>query len=279
MTRLFLCLFIAFFFFLCIVKRKGGVTLPDSSFFNELSAALHDVNMPKPSIDPTHVLHALAHFQTLLLQQPDKQEIQAILVYLHTHMQNDLFLDEQAATSVLSSLPSIKKTLFTDLQKTAKEDPSATDEAEIIAAYPGLFATFVYRVAHVFLQLGHRTVARIMSEYAHRQTGIDIHPGATIGHSFFIDHGTGVVIGETSIIGNHVSIYHGVTLGILSFEHEPDGSINKTKQRHPTIKDGVTIYAEAMVLGGDTVVGENAIIGSHATIVKSVPAGSKIIKK
>ena len=253
--------------------------MPESSFFKELSAALHDVNMPKPSIEPTHVLHALAHLQTLLLQQPDEQEMESILVYLHAYIQTNLFLDDQAATSFLASLPSTKQTLLNDLEKTLKEDPSATDAAEIIAAYPGLFATFVYRVAHVFLRLGHRTVARIMSEYAHRQTGIDIHPGATIGHSFFIDHGTGVVIGETSVIGNHVSIYHGVTLGILHFEHEPDGSINKIKQRHPTIKDGVTIYAEAMVLGGDTVVGENAIIGSHATIIKSVPAGSKIIKK
>lgn len=150
-------------------------------------------------------------------------------------------------------------------------DPAATNDAEVIGAYPGFRALSFHRIAHVFYRLKVPYVPRIISEIAHSKTGIDIHPGANIGQSFFIDHGTGVVIGETSDIGNHVRIYQGVTLGAHVVSKEMEG-----KKRHPTIKDGVIIYAGATILGGDTVIGENSIIGGNVWLTESVPPFSRV---
>ena len=155
-------------------------------------------------------------------------------------------------------------------------DPAASGIDEIVACYPGLYAIAIYRVANRLLALGAEVVPRMLTEYAHSRTGIDIHPGATIGASFFIDHGTGIVIGETSRIGDRVRVYQGVTLGALSVRHRSGAAKAAGKQRHPTIEDDVTIYANATILGGDTVIGRGAVVGGNAWITFSVPPGTRV---
>ncbi|WP_395079131.1 serine O-acetyltransferase EpsC [Gracilimonas sp.] len=168
-------------------------------------------------------------------------------------------------------LPAIRKALLQDVEAIYAGDPAAKSKGEIIRTYPGFFAMAAHRIAHELLKLGVNLIPRIISEYAHRQTGIDIHPGAEIGDHFCIDHGTGVVIGETTKIGSNVKIYQGVTLGGLSVKKE-----DARKKRHPTIEDNVVIYAGATILGGDTVVGNGSIIGGNVWLTKSVPPNSKI---
>lgn len=178
--------------------------------------------------------------------------------------------------SFIKRLRIIKEYIDSDVQAAYDGDPAAYSKDEIIYSYPGLFATFVNRVAHELYLLNVPLIPRIMTEYAHSKTGIDIHPGATIGRNFFIDHGTGIVIGETTIIGDNVKIYQGVTLGALSTR---GGQQLKNKKRHPTIEDNVTIYSGASILGGNTVIGKNAVIGGNAFITRSVPEGAKVSVK
>lgn len=173
----------------------------------------------------------------------------------------------------LEQIPKIREYIDTDLQAAYDGDPAAFNKDEIIFSYPGLYATFINRVAHELYLLNVPLLPRIMTEYAHSVTGIDIHPGATIGKYFFIDHGTGIVIGETTVIGNNVKLYQGVTLGALSTR---GGQKLKSKKRHPTIQDNVTIYSGASILGGETVVGKDAVIGGSAFITRSVPDGAKV---
>lgn len=180
---------------------------------------------------------------------------------------------EQLTFAFLDTLPQIRDYIETDVQAAFEGDPAAFNKDEIIFSYPGLFAILVNRIAHELHLLGIPLIPRIMTEYAHSETGIDIHPGATIGRYFFIDHGTGIVIGETTEIGNNVKIYQGVTLGALSTR---GGQLLKNKKRHPTIEDNVTIYSGASILGGETVIGKNAVIGGNAFITKSVPEGAKV---
>ena len=168
----------------------------------------------------------------------------------------------------LSRIPAVRAVVQTDLQAAYDGDPAATGMAEVIFSYPGLYAITVYRLAHELYLLNVPMIPRIMTEYAHSVTGIDIHPGATIGKYFFIDHGTGIVVGETTVIGENVKIYQGVTLGGLSTR---GGQSLRGKRRHPTIEDNVTIYANASILGGETVVGQGCVIGASAFITKSVP--------
>ncbi len=177
----------------------------------------------------------------------------------------------------LEQLPDIRALLDTDVRAAFEGDPAATNTEEIILCYPGVTAILVHRLAHPLYQLGIPLLPRIMSEWAHHESGVDIHPGARIGPHFFIDHGTGVVIGETTEIGEQVKIYQGVTLGALSFPRNPDGSLVKGGKRHPTIGDGVTIYANATILGGKTVIGDGAVIGGGVWITASVPAGAKVL--
>lgn len=175
---------------------------------------------------------------------------------------------QEVGLAFLREIPRVRAMLQTDLQAAFDGDPAAGSMAEILFAYPGMFAVFVYRLAHVLYTLQVPMLPRMMTEHAHSLTGIDIHPGATIGEYFFIDHGTGVVIGETTVIGNRVKLYQGVTLGALSTR---GGQKLRGKRRHPTIADDVTIYAGASVLGGDTVIGQGSVIGSNVFITKSVP--------
>ena len=176
-------------------------------------------------------------------------------------------------STFLDRIPAVRDVLAGDVQAAFDGDPAARNTDETIFCYPGVFAIFVQRLAHEFFHLGVPLLPRIMTEYAHSLTGIDIHPGATLGRHFFIDHGTGVVIGETTQIGNNVKVYQGVTLGALAPHF---GQMLRGQKRHPTIQDDVTIYAGATILGGDTVIGEGAVIGGNVFITSSVPPHTQV---
>lgn len=180
---------------------------------------------------------------------------------------------QQLCLTFLGKIPQVRSLLQTDLQAAYDGDPAAKSMEEIIFSYPGLYAISVYRLAHELHSLGVPMLPRMMTEYAHGATGIDIHPGAEIGAYFFIDHGTGIVIGETTVIGQGVKIYQGVTLGGLSTR---GGQSLRGAKRHPTIEDDVTIYANASILGGDTVIGKGSIIGASAFITSSIAPGTKV---
>lgn len=184
------------------------------------------------------------------------------------------YVCEDTVEPFLAKLDEIGDQLYRDLEFFYESDPAADSKDEIVVAYPGYYAIAFYRIAHLIHSLGVNFVPRIITEIAHSKTGIDIHPACKIGCPFFIDHGTGIVIGETSEIGNFVKMYHGVTLGALSLE---GGQALHGKKRHPTIKDYVTIYAGASILGGETVIEERAVIGSNVFIVNSIVKDTKVI--
>jgi serine O-acetyltransferase len=185
----------------------------------------------------------------------------------------------ELAEIFLSRLPDIRNLLIRDVQAAFDGDPAATDLDEVILAYPGVLAVSVYRIAHALYDLGVPMMARIMTEWAHSKTGADIHPGANIGAAFFIDHATGVVVGETTVIGDGVKLYQGVTLGALSFPRDASGQIIRGKKRHPTVESGSTLYANATVLGGQTVVGADSVIGGSVFLTRSVPPRSRVSLK
>ena len=180
---------------------------------------------------------------------------------------------EELTLKFMEQIPKVQDLLMKDVDATLAGDPAAGSKDEVILAYPGLYTIFIYRYAHVLYELKVPLLPRIMSEYAHGKTGIDINPGATIGEYFFIDHGTGIVIGETAIIGDYVKIYQGVTIGALSTRK---GQALSGIKRHPTIEDHVIIYANATILGGDTVVGRNATVAGNTFVTESIPADAKV---
>ena len=181
---------------------------------------------------------------------------------------------EKLALEIIQKLPLLKRDLFEDIKAIYDGDPAAETHEEVILAYPSFEAIMTYRIAHELTKLKLNLFARMCSSIAHRKTGIDIHPKAVIGHSFCIDHGTAIVIGESAVIGNHVKLYQGVTIGALSVSKN-----QKNKKRHPTIEDNVTIYARTTILGGNTVIGKNSIIGGNVWLTSSVPENSKIYNK
>jgi serine O-acetyltransferase len=183
---------------------------------------------------------------------------------------------QEKAIAFLSKLPTIRRVLATDVQAAYDGDPAAGGLDEIIFCYPGLEAVTIYRLSHELFRLEVPLIPRMISEWSHCKTGIDIHPGATIGPSFFIDHGTGVVIGATCNISSHVKIYQGVTLGALSFARDEQGNLVRNLKRHPTIEDHVVLYANATVLGGNTVIGRNSVIGAGASVYESVPPNTVV---
>lgn len=183
---------------------------------------------------------------------------------------------ENICCNFFAAFPQIQQKIMKDVQAAFDGDPAALSKEEIIFCYPGLLAIFIYRIAHELYLQKVPFIPRIMTEYAHSHTGIDINPGATIGEYFFIDHGTGVVIGETTEIGDNVKIYQGVTLGALSTR---SGQLLRDVKRHPTIKDNVTIYSNASILGGETIIGKGVVIGGNAFITESVPDGSRVSVK
>ena len=182
----------------------------------------------------------------------------------------------EAVTGLFSCGAELRETLQDDIQAAYEGDPAAKSQLEIVMSYPGLYTIAVHRVAHQLVKLGVPLIPRVMSEFAHSRTGIDIHPGANIGRGFFIDHGTGVVIGETCKIGKNVKIYQGVTLGALSFAKDEQGNLVKGVKRHPDVEDNVVIYAGATILGGETVIGHHSVIGGNVWLIHSVPPFTKV---
>lgn len=181
------------------------------------------------------------------------------------------------AIDFLNQLPDIRRILATDVQAAYDGDPACQSADEVIFCYPGLEAVTIFRLAHVLYRLDVPFIPRMMTEWAHRRTGIDIHPGATVGKHFFIDHGTGVVVGETCVIGEHVKLYQGVTLGALSFDTDDHGNLVRGLKRHPTIEDRVVIYANATVLGGKTIVGHDSVVGSSVWLTRSVDPRTTVL--
>lgn len=201
-----------------------------------------------------------------------REQISLAEVFVHGSSDNA----NEEAERLVKMLPEIKAMLLKDAEALYEGDPAATSVAEVILSYPGFLAISIYRIAHELYMRKIPIIPRIMTEYAHEKTGIDIHAGATIGEYFFIDHGTGIVIGETTTIGNHVKIYQGVTLGAKSFELDDDGNPVKGIKRHPDIGNNVIIYANATILGGNTKIGDGTVIGGNVWLTHSVDAGSTV---
>lgn len=198
----------------------------------------------------------------------------------HTDCESDRDFDAKGqamAIELLECIPGLRKILAADVQAAYDGDPACQTTDEVVFCYPGIEAITVYRIAHELVRLSVPFIPRMMSEWAHKQTGIDIHPGATIGHFFFIDHGTGVVVGETCEIGDHVKLYQGVTLGALSFKTDESGALIRGHKRHPTIENGVVVYANATILGGKTVIGQDSVIGSSVWITRSVSPNTTVV--
>ena len=187
---------------------------------------------------------------------------------------NNTIKIRETCDQFINTLPTIKKLLLTDIQAMYEGDPACTSKVEVTLAYPGFYAMLIHRTAHALYELNVPLIPRLMSEYAHRKTGLDIHPGAKIGAHFCIDHGTGIVIGETTVIGEHVKLYQGVTLGAKSFALDNCGNPVKGGKRHPNIGDNVVIYANATILGGETTIGSGSIIAANAWINRSIPANT-----
>jgi serine O-acetyltransferase len=244
------------------------------------------------------IVQTLVHSLTKIVMPGYAQEKEALSslmenVFYHLHRQIGLALlfdrqsqgkltdgtedeAEEICLRFFERLPQVAEYVQTDMQAAFDGDPAAGSKEEILLAYPGLLASTVNRLAHELYLLGVPLVPRMMTEYAHSLTGIDIHPGATLGRYFFIDHGTGIVIGESTIVGEHVKLYQGVTLGALSTR---GGQTLKNLKRHPTIEDNVTIYSGASILGGNTVIGHDSVIGGNVFITKSVPANTRVSVK
>lgn len=206
------------------------------------------------------------------VEQALRYEIRAALQFAKRNPEEA----QEKEDAFMNQLPSIKKTLLTDVQAIYDGDPAAKTKAEVLLCYPGFYAICIYRIAHAMVALDIPYIPRIMTEYAHEKTGIDINPGASIGEYFCIDHGTGIVIGETATIGHHVKLYQGVTIGAKSFDTDENGNPLKGGKRHPDIGNYVIIYANATILGGDTVVGDHCVIGGNTWLLHSVEAGSKV---
>ena len=244
-----------------------------------MKTRLPDVEVVYSMIDDLRKLTFPGHFGTEKYLSKEAFA-EGVLLSLYEKMKSQMKVilsDKQKAeeltTRFMEAIPKVQELLVKDVEAQLAGDPAANSTSEVILAYPGLFTIFVYRYAHVLYELEVPLLPRIMSEYAHGKTGIDINPGATIGEYFFIDHGTGVVIGETAIIGNGVKIYQGVTIGALSTRK---GQALSGVKRHPTIEDNVIIYANATILGGNTVVGEGATVAGNTFVTESVPAGAKV---
>lgn len=233
------------------------------------------------TINPANLEYCLGQETTELFQNLADQ---IVLSFRHDCFRNKLPCischehGHAMALRFIESLPVIEAILATDVRAAMTGDPAAKGHDEIIFSYPGLLAITVYRIAHELYKLGIPLIPRIMTEHAHSLTGIDIHPGARIGESFFIDHGTGVVIGETTEIGNHVRLYQGVTLGALSLPRDAADRY-RNKKRHPTIEDEVIVYANTTILGGETVIGTRSVIGGNIWITESVPPDTKVLLK
>jgi len=259
-----------------------GCSLPDRSAIISIVDALRNVIFPGYfSVDSSASVFPQHYAGYRLNDIYDKLEKQITVAFLYQSCsledrEEERLKARRVTESFIRKLPDIQRMLLKDVQAGFDGDPAAKSKEEIIFSYPGFLAIYVYRLAHELYLEKVPFIPRIMTEYAHSNTGIDINPGATIGEYFFIDHGTGVVIGETTEIGNNVKLYQGVTLGALSTRK---GQALSDVKRHPTIHDNVTIYANSTVLGGDTVIGENVIIAGNTFITESIAENTKVSAK
>ncbi len=246
--------------------------------------------------DLMEVLYPGYHRQKHVEQSNIDDHVEALLDSIYTRLTEEVYrsvrpecelsgdvcahcysIAEDQSLDLLQKIPDLRRQLSGDVQAGYDGDPAAKSTDEVIFAYPAIYAISVYRIAHELARIGVPLLPRIMTEHAHSRTGIDIHPGATVGRGFFIDHGTGVVVGETTLIGDRVKIYQGVTIGALSFAKDEEGQIVRGKKRHPTIEDDVVIYAGATILGGDTVIGKGSVIGGNVWLTRSVPPHTRVI--
>jgi serine O-acetyltransferase len=265
------------------IDHIDAVAIPDQESVIELIENLRDLLYPgyfgNQEIDPDYLMYHLGSEVNVIFEKLSHQIARAIRHECHrtevicTHCLNR---SQAEAILFLEKVPRLRKTLAGDVRAAYNGDPAAQNLDEVVFSYPAILAITTYRIAHELHIRSIPLLPRMMTEYAHSRTGIDIHPGATIGDNFFIDHGTGVVIGETTEIGNNVRIYQGVTLGAHSFLKEPDGSLKRGYKRHPTIEDNVIIYSGTTILGGDTVIGAGSIIGGNVWLTSSVPPGSHV---
>ena len=261
------------------IDKIDSLVRPDKDSVIDIIEKLRRIVFPGYFRDKSYRIYNAKHNLSMLIEDVMfNLNRQLSLVYRSTGSSQEEAESkaQEVSLAFFKEIPNVRAMVQTDLQAAYDGDPAATGMAEIIFSYPGLFAITVYRLAHVLYVLGAPMLPRIMTEYAHSTTGIDIHPGATVGKYFFIDHGTGVVVGETTVIGDNVKIYQGVTLGALSTR---GGQSLRGKRRHPTIEDNVTIYAGASVLGGDTVIGRDSVIGSNVFITKSIAPCTTVTTK
>lgn len=252
---------------------------PDKESIIQIIEKLKKIIFPGYFKNDSFKIYTIRNNISMLLEDVIYNLIKQISIVLGDSSEERQEIQEKAENIVfdfLEKIPKIREYIETDIQAAYDGDPAAYSKDEIIFSYPGLYAIMINRIAHELYLLDVPMIPRMMTEYAHSKTGIDIHPGAAIGKYFFIDHGTGIVIGETTVIGDNVKIYQGVTLGALSTR---GGQKLKSKKRHPTILDNVTIYSGASILGGDTVVGRDVVIGGNAFITRSVPNGAKVSVK
>lgn len=260
------------------IDNLNSLIRPDKETVTDIIRKLIRICYPGSSRDKRYRIYNARHNLSMLIED----------VMYNLHRQIALVLREQLGEQAAEEkaqelslqffreIPAVRAVCQTDVEAFYDGDPAAFSTDEIIFCYPGLFAITVYRLAHVLYALGVPMLPRMMTEHAHSVTGIDINPGATIGNYFFIDHGTGIVIGETTVIGDHVKIYQGVTLGALTTR---GGQSLRGKKRHPTIRDNVTIYAGASILGGETVIGRDCVIGSNVFITHSIPDNTTVSVK
>ena len=253
------------------IDRLDQMNQPDKDVIIDFIEKLRRIVFPGYFREKTYRIYNAKHNLSMLIED---------VMFNLNHQISLVLKEEQDAQQIcldfFRAIPKVRALVQTDLQAAYEGDPAASGKEEIIYSYPGLFAITVYRLAHELHVLGVPMIPRIMTEHAHSITGIDIHPGAAIGEFFFIDHGTGIVIGETTVIGRGVKIYQGVTLGGLSTR---GGQNLRGKKRHPTIGDNVTIYANASILGGETVIGHDSVIGASAFITAPIPPCTTVTQK
>ena len=259
------------------IDRMDHNRQPDKDTIIDIINKLRRIVYPGYFRDKSYRIYNAKHNLSMLIEDVMYNLNRQIALVLQSEGEQDAeSRAQQICLEFFKQIPNVRAYVQTDLQAALDGDPAASSKAEIIFSYPGLFAITVYRLAHVLYTLGVPMIPRIMTEHAHSITGIDLHPGATVGKYFFIDHGTGIVIGETTIIGENVKVYQGVTLGGLSTR---GGQSLRGTKRHPTIEDNVTIYANAAILGGNTVIGHDCVIGASAFITSSVPACTTVSMK
>ena len=267
------------------INHIEGPNLPSRDRIVEIAVAFLDVLFPgyyeKQELSKENVIYYIWEKIAFIYHHLSRENLKSLKSAYGEQEDDQRLIDQsiEITFAILRKIPKIREQLRGDVRAAFEGDPAAKSLDEIIVSYPGTEAIAVYRVAHELHLLQVPFIPRIMTEYAHSKTGIDIHPGATIGDNFFIDHGTGVVIGETTEIGNNVRIYQGVTLGALSVKKDASGKIERGKKRHPTIKDNVIIYAGATILGGQTVVGEHSVIGGSVWLTESIPPCTILFNK